>query len=136
MHFHFFRLVFLSSIKLFSISRYDSSLTYSRTSRYAYRQFIPHYALFAQKCLCFKAFFRQGVFNSPDEHYRIRYVNIIYYLEDDTICIMEPIVKNAGLKQGRLVRRDRIPKNANGNLFIWKDFNVGIDVCTLLSYCV
>ncbi|CAD1474825.1 unnamed protein product, partial [Heterotrigona itama] len=84
---------------------YDSSLTYGRVKEYAYRQFIPHYVLFAQKCLCFKAFFRQGVFNSPDEHFRIRYVNIIYYLEDNTVCVIEPTIDNAGFQQGKLVRR-------------------------------
>lgn len=111
--------------------RYDPSLTYGRAPRYASRQFVPRYALFAQKCLRFKAFFRQGVFDSPDEHYRVRHVDIVYYLEDDTLCVIEPVVDNAGFQQGKLVRRDRIPKNAKGDPFIWKDFNVGINVCTL-----
>lgn len=91
---------------------------------------MPRYALLAQKHLCFKAFFRQAVFDSLNEHYRIRHVNIIYYLEDDTLCVMEPVVENAGFRQGKLVRRERIPKNATGDYFNWKDFNVGIDVCT------
>ncbi|XP_011708053.1 PREDICTED: EF-hand domain-containing protein 1-like [Wasmannia auropunctata] len=108
---------------------YDISSIYGRVPCYVYRQFVPHYSLFAQKCLRFKAFFRQGVFNSPDEHYRVRHVDIMYYLEDDTFCVIEPVVKNAGFQQGKLVRRNRIPKNAKGDLFIWKDFNVGIDVC-------
>lgn len=84
---------------------------------------------FAQKCLCFKAFFRQGVFNSPDEHFRIRHVNILYYLEDNTLCIIEPTVNNAGFQQGKLVRRNKIVKNINGDTFHWKDFNIGIDIC-------
>ncbi|KYM99290.1 EF-hand domain-containing protein 1 [Cyphomyrmex costatus] len=109
--------------------KYDTSSIYGPVSCYVYRQFVPHYAVFAQKCLCFKAFFRQGVFNSPDEHYRVRHVDIIYYLEDDTLCVVEPVVKDAGFRQGKLVRRDKIPKNAKGDLFIWKDFNVGIDIC-------
>lgn len=113
--------------------RYDPSLTYGRAPRYAFRQFVPRYALFAQKCLRFKAFFRQGVFDSPDEHYRVRHVDIVYYLEDDTLCVIEPVVDNAGFQQGKLVRRGRIPKNAKGDLFIWKDFNVGINVCMLYA---
>ncbi|XP_071628495.1 EF-hand domain-containing protein 1 [Temnothorax longispinosus] len=108
---------------------YDISSAYGRVPCYVYRQFVPHYAVFAQKCLRFKAFFRQGVFNSPEEHYRVRHVDIIYYLEDDTLCVIEPVVKNAGFRQGKLVRRGRIPKNVKRDLFIWKDFNVGIDVC-------
>ncbi|XP_026670246.1 EF-hand domain-containing protein 1-like, partial [Ceratina calcarata] len=110
-------------------AHYDPSLTYGRVKGYACRQFIPHYAVFAQKCLCFKAFFRQGVFNSPDEHFRIRHVNILYFLEDDTVCVIEPPVDNAGFPQGKLVRRGKIEKNVNGDTFHWKDFNVGIDVC-------
>ncbi|XP_011138125.1 EF-hand domain-containing protein 1 isoform X2 [Harpegnathos saltator] len=108
---------------------YDPSLTYGRLPRYAYRQFAPHRAVFAQKCLRFKAFFRQRIFNSPDERCRVRHVNIVYFLEDDTVCVIEPVLDNAGFQQGKLVRRERIPKNGKGDLFIWKDFNVGIDVC-------
>ncbi|XP_053978689.1 EF-hand domain-containing protein 1-like [Hylaeus volcanicus] len=116
-------------IKDTPIVEYDPSLTYGRTKRYPYRQVIPHYALYAQKCLCFKAFFRQGVFNSPDEHFRIRHVNIIYFLEDNTLTVIEPSVDNAGFQQGKLVKRDKIVKNVKGDTFYWKDFNVGIDVC-------
>ena len=109
-------------------NRYDPSLTYGRVREYGYNQVIPNYALFAQKCLNFKAFFRQGVFNSPDEHYRIRHVNIIYFLENDTMSVMEPKVTNAGFLQGRLVRRGKIIKNTNGDVYHWKDLNVGIDI--------
>lgn len=27
------------------------------------------------------------------EHFRVRYVNIFYYLEDDTLQVIEPVVK-------------------------------------------
>ncbi|XP_033209842.1 EF-hand domain-containing protein 1-like [Belonocnema kinseyi] len=107
---------------------YDPSLTYGRVREYGYQQFFPHYTLYAQKCLCFKAFFRQGVFGSPHEHFRIRYVNIIYYLEDETLSVIEPRIDNAGFNQGRLVRRGKIVKNSRGDVFHWKDLNVGIDI--------
>ncbi|XP_012263647.2 EF-hand domain-containing protein 1-like [Athalia rosae] len=107
---------------------YDPSLTYGRVREYGYRQVIPHYVLFAQKCLNFKAFFRQGVFNSPNEHFRIRHVNIIYFLEDDTMSVMEPPIDNSGLQQGRIVKRGKILKNTRGNTYHWKDLNVGIDL--------
>lgn len=38
-------------------------------------------------------YFRQHVPESRTEHYRIRYVNIFYYLEDDTMEVIEPYVK-------------------------------------------
>lgn len=70
--------------------RFDPSLTYGRTKSPALPQFIPHYVLYDQKCLTFKAFFRHSVVESPIEFFRVRYVNIIYFLEDDTITVMEP----------------------------------------------
>lgn len=95
-------------------------------------------------------FFRQHVPESRIEHYRVRHVNIFYYLEDDTITVIEPIVKvkkiiydrfmtcdehslfyfqNCGLSQGRLVRRGKISKASQpGMYYTWKDFNVGNDV--------
>lgn len=103
-------------------------MTYGRAKSYAYRQVVPHYALYAQKCLNFKAFFRESVFNSPAEHFRIRHVNIIYFLEDDTMCVMEPPIDNAGFKQGKLVRRGKIPKTNVEQFYHWKDLNVGIDI--------
>ena len=81
--------------------------------------------------MCFKAFFRQGVFGSPNEHFRIRYVNILYYLEDDTISVIEPRIDNAGFDQGRLVRKGKIAKNSRGDVFHWKDLNVGMDISKL-----
>lgn len=55
--------------------------------------FRPHFVLFDKKTLKFMGFFRQHVPESRVEHYRIRYVNIFYYLEDDTITVIEPVVK-------------------------------------------
>ena len=72
--------------------RYDPSLTYGRTTSRAPIQFLPHYALYDKKCLTFRAFFKQSVTESPLENYRVRHVNIIYFLEDDTITVMEPKV--------------------------------------------
>ncbi|XP_043476443.1 EF-hand domain-containing protein 1-like isoform X1 [Leptopilina heterotoma] len=105
---------------------YDPALTYGRVKFYPYRQFVPHYKLYSQKCLCFKAYFRQKVFGSQTENFRIRYVNIIYYLENDTLSIVEPKIDNAGFNQGTLVRRGKITRNQNG-FYHWKHLNVGID---------
>ncbi|XP_075234707.1 EF-hand domain-containing protein 1-like [Lycorma delicatula] len=108
--------------------RYDPSLTYGRTKQSTVSLFKPHFLVYDKKCLTFFAFFRQSVNESPDESFRIRLVNIIYFLEDDTITVMEPVVENAGFPQGRLIRRSRIPKSDTGDFWHWKDFNVGIDV--------
>lgn len=73
-------------------TRYDPSLTYGRTRSKPVGQFLPQYVLYAQKCLTFNAFFKQAVVESPNEFYRVRQVNIIYFLEDDTITVIEPRV--------------------------------------------
>jgi hypothetical protein len=36
--------------------------------------------------------------------------------------------QDSGIKHGRLVRRNRIPKTVPGLFWHWKDFNIGIDV--------
>lgn len=102
-------------------------MTYGRVQFYPYRQFVPHYKLYAQKCLCFKGFFRQKVVGSQNEHFRIRYVNIIYHLENDTLTVIEPRIDNAGFNQGTLVRRGKIARN-DGSFYHWKHLNVGIDI--------
>lgn len=54
---------------------------------------IPHWVHYDKRCLKFTAFFKQPVFENPDENYRVRVVNIVYFLEDDTITVIEPRVK-------------------------------------------
>ena len=50
--------------------------------------------------LRFFAWYKQTVHESPDEHFRVRHVNIYYYLEDDSIAVVEPHVENSGMPQG------------------------------------
>ncbi|KAJ8920916.1 hypothetical protein NQ315_015709 [Exocentrus adspersus] len=108
--------------------RFDPSLIYGRTRSSKLPHFTPHYVLYDQKCLTFKAFFKQSVVESPNEFFRVRHVNIIYFLEDDTITVMEPKTPNSGMDQGRLIRRGKIPKNNRGDFWHWKDLNVGKDI--------
>ena len=62
---------------------------------------------FASYCFChfqvlrFSAFFKETVHESSDEFYRVRLVDIYYYLEDDSISVIEPIVNNSGIPQVR-----------------------------------
>ncbi|CAG9854239.1 unnamed protein product [Phyllotreta striolata] len=107
---------------------YDPTLTYGRPKANKAPQFIPHFALYTNKNLCFQAFFKQGILDSPVEHYRVRRVKIIYYLEDDTISVFEPTRRDSGIYQGNVVRRGRIPKDNFGEVWHWKDLNVGKDI--------
>lgn len=104
--------------------------------------------VYDQVVLTFHGFFKQGVPESGQEHYRIRYVKLLYFMEDDSMTVLEPAIvvrkktincylsvltlllyylQNCGFPQGRLVRRGKIPKN-NMELYSWKDLNIGIDI--------
>ncbi|XP_037300618.1 EF-hand domain-containing protein 1 [Manduca sexta] len=108
---------------------YDPSLTYGRVKQPALPAVVPHWVHYDKRCLNFTAFFKQPVYDNPDESFRVRVVNIVYFLEDDTLTVMEPRVKNSGLWQGRMVKRGKIPKNDLGEYWHWKDLDVGKDIC-------
>lgn len=78
--------------------------------------------------LRFYGYFRQDVLHSPVESFRIRPVVIYYYLEDDSMCVIEPPVENSGIPQGKLIKRQRLTKNQHGELYHWKDLNLCMDM--------
>ena len=49
--------------------------------------------------LKFFGYFKETVHESQQEYYRVRPVEIFYYLEDDSISVVEPHVENAGMPQ-------------------------------------
>ncbi|XP_068629097.1 EF-hand domain-containing protein 1-like [Battus philenor] len=108
---------------------YDPSLTYGRVKQPALPMVIPHWVHYDKRCLNFTAFFKQPVYENPNENYRVRIVNIVYFLEDDTITVIEPRTRNSGLWQGRMVKRDKILKNDMGEYWHWKDLDNGKDIC-------
>lgn len=78
--------------------------------------------------LRFHGYFEQRVLDSPVEEHRVRRVVVYYHLEDDSMCIVEPVVDNSGLVQGKLIKRQRLPKNERGDLYHWKDLNLAMDL--------
>ncbi|KAM6934882.1 EF-hand domain-containing family member C2 [Xenentodon cancila] len=69
----------------------------------------PSWVAFDKQVLCFEAYFGETVPLAQDETYRIRKCRIYFYLEDDTIKVVEPEFKNSGIPQGTLIRRHRVP---------------------------
>ena len=55
---------------------------------------------YALKVMKFKGWFKENVPEMPSEQYRIHYVDVLYFLEDDSMTIVEPKVENSGLSQG------------------------------------
>ncbi|NP_001296746.1 EF-hand domain-containing family member C2 [Danio rerio] len=69
----------------------------------------PAWLAFDKQVLCFDAYFNEDVPQRREEKYRVRKCKIYFYLEDDTIQVVEPEFKNSGIPQGTLIRRHRIP---------------------------
>lgn len=104
------------------------TLTYGNATKPAPVEFIPAHVAFDKKVLMLNAYFKQTVHESPAEHYRVRDVKIYYYLEDDSMSVVEPVVQNSGIPQGLLIKRQRLPKNDLGDFWHWKDLNVGMNI--------
>uniref|UniRef100_A0A3Q3WW66 DM10 domain-containing protein n=1 Tax=Mola mola TaxID=94237 RepID=A0A3Q3WW66_MOLML len=105
-----------------------SDVTYGPCAQSLTEEFIPPYVNLDKKVLHFYAYFKENILYSPQEVYRIRPVDIYYYLENDSMCIVEPVVENSGLPQGKRIKRQRLPKNEYGACYQWKDLNLGMDL--------
>ncbi|XP_016429441.1 EF-hand domain-containing family member C2-like [Sinocyclocheilus rhinocerous] len=59
----------------------------------------PAWVAFDKQVLCFDAYFQETVPQRREEKYRVRTCKIYFYLEDDTIQVVEPELKNSGIPQ-------------------------------------
>ncbi|KAK3586545.1 hypothetical protein CHS0354_022677 [Potamilus streckersoni] len=91
---------------------------------------LPAWVAFDRQVLCFDAFFQEAVFEKREEQYRIRHCKIYFYLEDDSIQVIEPRSKNSGVPQGTLIRRHRIPKPPpnDDEFYTVEDFNLDVEI--------
>jgi hypothetical protein len=79
--------------------------------------------------LKFEAYFQEPVVEDPNENYRIRKCIVFYYLEDDTLHIIEPRVINSGIPQGIFLKRHLVPKPSQPTEpYTWRDLNCGADL--------
>lgn len=118
----------LSESELDDLANFNPTLTYGQAKQAPPAAFIPAHVAWDKKVLKFNAYFKQTVHESPDEYFRVRPVDIYYYLEDDSIAVIEPHVENSGMPQGKLIKRQRLPKNDQGDIWHWKDINNGMNI--------
>jgi hypothetical protein len=85
---------------------------------------VPADLVNARSCMKFDAYFVEPVHVSQQETERIRYCVIYLHLEDESITVSEPKVKNSGLTQGALIKRHRIQKE-DKTYFSLEDFRIG-----------
>ncbi|KAI9349622.1 hypothetical protein BDR26DRAFT_852481 [Obelidium mucronatum] len=89
-------------------------------------RFIPAHVAFDKVVLRFDGYFKQTVHEST-EQYHLRKIKIYYFVEDDSISVVEPPVENSGIPQGVLIKRQRLPKSST-EFYTIRDFNVGINI--------
>ena len=90
----------------------------------------PPWLKYDRQVLRFYAYFQEHVVESRLENYRIRPVQVYYYLSDETIFITEKKVENAGIPQGVFLKRQKVPK-VIGELadhYVWQDLNISINL--------
>ncbi|CDJ49762.1 hypothetical protein EBH_0028330 [Eimeria brunetti] len=93
----------------------DGSTIPVATTRETYKKDIttplsaPAWDIMENKVLRFFSYFNEHVDDSRAENYRSRPCEILYYLEDDTMEIVEPKIDNSGMNSGSLIKRHRFP---------------------------
>ena len=90
---------------------------------------LPQWLKFDKNVLKFVGYFVEHVTESAYENYRIRSCNILYYLEDDAIHVIEIKSESSGITQGDLIKRRRIKYHdlqdpSTKRDISWKDFNL------------
>uniref|UniRef100_A0A8C4QVF2 EF-hand domain (C-terminal) containing 1 n=1 Tax=Eptatretus burgeri TaxID=7764 RepID=A0A8C4QVF2_EPTBU len=115
------------AVELEQLAKIEAGLAYKQRKAAATTCFLPKYVIYDKKVLRFDAYFKQAVVESPNESYCVRPVKILYYLEDDTMAVNEPSVKNSGMLHGPLLKRHKLPKNDQGYTWHWKDLNVAMN---------
>ena len=79
--------------------------------------------------LNFKVYFQEPVVEDPNENYRLRQCTLYYYLEDDTLHILETRVENSGIPQGIFLKRHLVPKpGCPSESYTWRDLSVGTSI--------
>uniref|UniRef100_A0AC35UIM7 DM10 domain-containing protein n=1 Tax=Rhabditophanes sp. KR3021 TaxID=114890 RepID=A0AC35UIM7_9BILA len=88
------------------------------------------YGSFVHDALCFTVYTNES--DGPyQELLKIREMKLIYHLDDDSFSLFEKKTNNSGYIQGRLFRRQKVPKAIKriGNDHLsWRDLNIGEDL--------
>ena len=119
-----------------SLSRYTERFKTSQNIKSQIAQdnknLLPQWIKYDKNVLRFEGYFDEHVTESAYENWRIRPCTILYYLEDDTVHVIENKYENSGIPQGDFIKRRRtklylndpeIKKELN-----WKDLNLSKNI--------
>ncbi|XP_034429183.1 EF-hand domain-containing family member C2 [Hippoglossus hippoglossus] len=70
---------------------------------------LASWVAFDKQVLCFEAYFEEAVHGVQGEMNKVRECKIYFYLEDDTMQVVEPNLKYTALPQGIFIGRQRVP---------------------------
>ena len=83
-----------------------------------------------RQVLRFHSYFKEAVHESPVEDFRVRRVDIMLYLVDGKIMVVEHKETNSGMPQGTMLKRHRVAKRADSvtgdvDFYGWEDLFIG-----------
>lgn len=83
-----------------------------------------------KQVLQFDAYFQEAVVENANENFRIRNCIVYYYLEDDTLHIIEKRLENSGIPQGIFLKRHKVPKPdiTPPQYYTWQDLNLRMNL--------
>jgi hypothetical protein len=81
-----------------------------------------------RQILRFFTYFQEPVHENPNENFRIRACTLYFFLEDGTISINEAKIENAGIPQGALIKRHRVPRPDGNGFYEPKDIKCGDNI--------
>jgi len=91
--------------------------------------FQPTWVKLDRQVLKFYGFFKESVVESALENFRVRKLDIFFYLEDNSVSINEPKQTNSGIPQGAFLKRQKVIRNdGNGKHLTIRDFRIGEEV--------
>ena len=96
------------------------------------KNLLPQWIKYDKNVLRFEGYFDEHVTESAYENWRIRPCTILYYLEDDTVHVIEKKYENSGIPQGDFIKRrrtklfDKDPELKRE--LCWKDLDLGQNI--------
>jgi len=107
---------------------HEERLTERESARNTYRPNVqPAWLKHDRQVLRFSGYYQEPVYENPNENFRVRLCQLLFYLEDGTMQVQEPKIENSGLPQGTIVKRHRFPKpeQQGGNYYAPADLKCG-----------
>eukprot|EP00002_Diphylleia_rotans_P003313 TRINITY_DN1225_c0_g2_i4.p1 TRINITY_DN1225_c0_g2~~TRINITY_DN1225_c0_g2_i4.p1 ORF type:complete len:194 (+),score=23.15 TRINITY_DN1225_c0_g2_i4:179-760(+) len=89
---------------------YNPKLTFGTIKRPDPQPNPPPTVVYDKVVLRFDCYFMESVHESPDETYRVRKCLLEFFPEDESMLITEVVWDNSGMPQGKIIKRQRLPK--------------------------